>query len=135
MYRQKGGKKKKHKFFLELFALWSLLRLFFLWVPCFFLLQNLENLAQISNSINLSKSVKIWLKFHIFFNWWKDVVVLIINILLPYILKVKRSADFALLPKKNPAKKLRKFNLDVKMFLRKCKNYQNHENVVSEGNF
>ena len=31
---------------------------------------------------DFSKSVRIRLKFHIFFNWWKDVVVWIINILL-----------------------------------------------------
>ena len=39
-----------------------------------------EILSQILT--DLSKSVRIWLKLHRYFNWWKYVVVLIINILL-----------------------------------------------------
>ena len=42
--------------------------------------QNLRNWGQ--TFTDLSNSVRIWLQFHIFFNWWKDIVVLIINILL-----------------------------------------------------
>ena len=39
-------------------------------------LSNLWNLSQILTYF--SKSVRIWLQFHIFFNWRKDVVVLIV---------------------------------------------------------
>ena len=50
-----------------------------------------------------------------------------------YIPKVEMSADFALQSKKNLRKK--RVNLDAKILRQKCVNYQNPENVESEGNF
>ena len=54
-------------------------------------------------------------------------------ILWAYILKVKRSAEFVLQPKQICRKSA--LILTPKLSAKKCVNYQNHMNVVSEGNF